>query len=258
VRIGDATVAFVTGAGGGIGAAIAERLRTEGASVVTSDLGADGVDVALDVTDRAAVRAAIAGVVTDHGHLDLAVACAGIGVAGLASEIADADWDRSIAVNLTGTVNTIRAAYEVMLPRGRGQLVAIASLSGLLPTPLLVPYATTKGGVVSLMTSLRPEAARNGIGVSVVCPGPVDTNLLEGTGPAGASATVNVRRYLTSAAGPAVAPGTVADALVTGVRRNRAVITPKRARLLHVAARCSPAVTERALTYFMRRELAAG
>ena len=69
-------MAFVTGAAGGIGAAIAERLRTERATVVTSDLGASGVDVAVDVTDRAAVRAAIARVVADHGHLDLAVACA--------------------------------------------------------------------------------------------------------------------------------------------------------------------------------------
>jgi len=251
-------VAFVTGAAGGIGAAIAERLCTERATVVTSDLGASGVDVAVDVTDRAAVRAAIARVVADHGHLDLAVACAGVGVAGLASEIGDADWDRSVAVNLTGTVNTVRAAYDVMLPRGRGQLVALASLSGLLPTPLLVPYATTKGGVVSLMTSLRPEAARNGIGVSVVCPGPVDTSLLDESGPAGPSGTVNVRRYLTSAAGPAIAPAALAGALVAGVRRNHAVITPKRARLLYFAARCSPAATERVLTHFMRRELAAG
>src|SRR5699024_5705435 len=137
-----------------------------------------------------------------------------------------------------------------------GQLVAIASLAGLLPTPLLVPYATAKGGVVSLMTSLRPEAARKGIGVSVMCPGPVDTGLLDETGPAEANGTINTRRYLTSAAGPASAPTAVADALITGVRRNRAVITPKLARVLHVASRCSPAVTERVLTHFMRRELA--
>jgi 2-hydroxycyclohexanecarboxyl-CoA dehydrogenase len=130
VELDRTTVAFVTGAGRGIGAAIAERLRAEGATVV------------------------------EHGRLDLAVACADIGVAGLASELDDEWWDRSIAVNLTGTINTIRAAYEVMLTRGRGHLVAVASLSGLLPTPLLVPYATSKGGVVSFMTSLRPEAAR--------------------------------------------------------------------------------------------------
>jgi len=204
------------------------------------------------------VRAAVAAVVDAHGRLDLAVACAGIGVAGVASAIDDADWDRSIAVNLAGTVNTLRAAYEVMLPREHGHLVALASLAGLLPTPLLVPYATTKGGVVSFATSLRPEAARHGIGVSTVCPGPVDTGLLDETGPGDAHRTVDVRRYLTSVAGPAIAPATVADALVAGVRRNRAVICPRRARLLALAGRWSPAVTERVLTYSMRRELARG
>src|SRR5690348_8818436 len=119
MRIDHATMAFVTGAAGGIGAGIAERLRAEGATVVTSDIGSTGVDLTLDVTDRVAVRAALAGAVAEHGHLDLAVACAGIGIGGLASEVGDADWDRSIAVNLAGTINTIRAAYEVMLPRGR-------------------------------------------------------------------------------------------------------------------------------------------
>jgi NAD(P)-dependent dehydrogenase (short-subunit alcohol dehydrogenase family) len=253
VKLDRTTVAFVTGARRGIGAAIAERLRAEGATVVTSDLS--GADVELDVTDLPAVRAAVSAVVAEHGRLDLAVACAGIGVAGLASELDDEWWDRSIAVNLTGTINTIRAAYDVMLTRGRGHLVAVASLSGLLPTPLLVPYATSKGGVVSFMTSLRPEAGRCGVGVTTICPGPVDTGLLDETGPPGDRRIINVRRYLTSAAGPAIPTAAVADALVTGVRRNRAVVCPKRARMLHFAARCSPAVTERVLAHFMRREL---
>src|SRR6185295_17776577 len=166
----DSTVALVTGAAGGIGAATVQGLRNNGATVIAADLA--GTDVGLDVTDLAAVRAAVAGIVEQHGRLDLAVACAGIGIAGLVDDLDDSAWERSIAVNLTGTINTVRAAYEVMAPRGRGHLVALASLSGLLPTPLLVPYATTKGGVVSFMTSLRPEAARHGIGVSAICPGP--------------------------------------------------------------------------------------
>jgi NAD(P)-dependent dehydrogenase (short-subunit alcohol dehydrogenase family) len=253
MNIDGTTVAFVTGAGRGIGAAIAERLRADRATVVTADLA--GADATLDVTDLAAVRAAIAEVVERHGRLDLAIACAGIGVGGVASEIADAEWERSIVVNLIGTLNTLRAAYEVMLPRGRGHLVAVASLSGLLPTPLLVPYATSKGGVVSFATSLRPEAARHGIGVSAVCPGPVETGLLDETGPDEGGRVLTPRHYLTSAAGPAIAPAAVADALVAGVRRNRAVICPKRARLLALAARWSPGMTERIITHYMRREL---
>jgi short-subunit dehydrogenase len=121
---------------------------------------------------------------------------------------------------------------------------------------LLVPYAMTKGGVVSLMTSLRPEAARRGIGATVVCPGPVDTGIVNATGPGPDGTTLSARRYLTSAAGPAIPPAAVADALVAGVRRNRAVVCPKRARLLAFAARCSPGTTERVLTHFMKQELA--
>jgi NAD(P)-dependent dehydrogenase (short-subunit alcohol dehydrogenase family) len=254
VEIDRTTVALVTGAGRGIGAAVAERLRAVGATVVTADLV--GADLDLDVTDRPAVRAAIAQTFEVHGRLDLAIACAGVGIGGLASAISDADWDRAIAVNLAGTLNTLRAAYDVMLTRERGHLVAVASLSGLLPTPLLVPYATSKGGVVSFTTSLRPEAARHGIGVSVVCPGPVETGLLDETGPVDGGHTISPRRYLTSAAGPAIAPTAVADALLAGVRRNRAVICPKRARVLALAARLSPGATGRVIAHYMRRELA--
>jgi hypothetical protein len=91
--------------------------------------------------------------------------------------------------------------------------------------------------------------------VTTICPGPVDTGLLDETGPPGDRRIINVRRYLTNAAGPAIPTAAVADALVTGVRRDRAVVCPKRARVLHFAARCSPGVTERVLAHFMRREL---
>jgi short-subunit dehydrogenase len=158
-------------------------------------------------------------------------------------------------VNLMGVVNVVRAGYAAMVPRESGHLVAIASLAGLLPTPLLVPYATAKGGVVSFMTSLRPEAARRGIGASTVCPGPVDTVFLDRGGEHGHVARVDVRRYLTSAAGPAIAPAAVANAVIKAVERNRAVVTPGRARALHVAARLAPATTERVISRAMSREL---
>ena len=250
MNIDRTTVALVTGAAGGIGAATTARLRNAGATVIAADLA--GADVGLDVTDLAKARATVDGIVAAHGRLDLLVACAGIGIAGLVEELDDTAWDRSIAVNLTGTINTVRAAYDVMRPASRGQLVAVASLSGLLPTPLLTSYATTKGGVVSFMTSLRPEAARHGIGATAICPGPVDTGLLDVGGAGG----IDVRRYLTNAAGPAIAPTAVADAIMAGIRRNRAIVVPKRARVLHLAARLSPGTTERVLTHFMKRELA--
>jgi len=254
--VGPGSVMLVTGAAGGIGRAVAARMRADGATVVGSDLPGAGAEVELDVRDIAAVRSAIAGIVTEHGTLTAAVACAGIGVGGPAEEVADDAWSRSIDVNLVGALNTVRAAYEVMIPLGRGSLVAIASLAGLLPTPLLVPYATAKAGVVAFMTSLRPEAARHGIGVSVVCPGPVDTDFLRNGGAHGSLAGVDTHRYLTDAAGPAISAAAVADAVVKAIRRDRALVAPKRARLLHLLARVAPGPTERVVARAMAKELA--
>jgi short-subunit dehydrogenase len=118
-----------------------------------------------------------------------------------------------------------------------------------------VPYATAKSAVVGLATSLRPEAARHGVGVSVLCPGPVETQLLATGGVGGAVRGVDSRRFLVSAAGPALSAEAVAAAAVEGIRRNRAVIAPGRAGLLWRAARLSPALAERAVARAMRREL---
>jgi short-subunit dehydrogenase len=73
-------------------------------------------------------------------------------------------WRRSVEVNVDGSINTVLAAYPVLVAQRRGHLVLVASLAGLLPTPLLVPYAATTAAVVGLGTSLRPEAARHGVG----------------------------------------------------------------------------------------------
>jgi NAD(P)-dependent dehydrogenase (short-subunit alcohol dehydrogenase family) len=250
-------VVLVTGAAGGIGAAIGDRFRGVGATVVGADLPGAGADLALDVTDLGATRAAVATVVAAHDRLDVAIACAGIAVGGPADALDDGAWGRAIDVDLVGAVHTLRAAYEVMLPRGRGHLVAIASLAGLLPSPLLVPYATAKGGLVSFATSLRPEAARHGIGVSVVCPGPVETRLLDDGGAHGIVAgTVDPRRYLTSAAGRPLPPRAIADVVLRCVERDVALRAPGRARLLHLLARVAPRTTERVVALAMRRELA--
>jgi short-subunit dehydrogenase len=133
--------------------------------------------------------------------------------------------------------------------------VFVASLSGLVPTPLLVPYATAKAAIVGLATSLRPEAARHGIGVTVVCPGPVDTPFLDTGGGEGMVQRVDVRRYLTRAAGPAISPDAVASATMRGVRRNRAIVTPKRAALIWRLSRLSPRGTEQVVTRAMRAEV---
>jgi short-subunit dehydrogenase len=251
----DGAVALVTGAAAGIGAAMVEALRHAGATVVGADLPGRGSEIEVDVTDAPAVARAVEDVIARQGRLDLVASNAGVAVAGTVEDLTLDDWARVIDVNVIGAVNTVVAAYPALAGRGSGHLLFTASLAGLLPTPLLVPYATAKSAIVGLGTSLRPEAARHGVGVSVLCPGPVETQLLATGGVGGAVRGVDSRRFLVSAAGPALSAEAVAAAAVEGIRRNRAVIAPGRAGLLWRAARLSPALAERAVARAMRREL---
>lgn len=241
----DGAVALVTGAAGGIGSAIADALAARGATVVRTDLA--GADVDLDVSDPEAVEAVVAA----QPRLDIAVTAAGIGVGGLTERIGLDDWRRAVDINLWGTIHVVRAVYPRLIAEGGGHLALVASLSGLVGTPLLVPYATSKTAVVGLANGLRPEAARHGIGVTAVCPGPVDTPMLDG----GADG-LDVRRYLTSAAGPALSPAQVGAATVRGIERGRAIVAPGRARLVHLLGRLLPGGTEQTISRAMRKELA--
>jgi NAD(P)-dependent dehydrogenase (short-subunit alcohol dehydrogenase family) len=253
-----AGVALVVGGAGGLGRAICDQLATEGIDVVVADLPGSSAEVELDVTDPASAQAAVDRVVRERGRLDVLVVASGVGVSGVVEDLPSDAWDRTIAVNVNGTANVVRAAYPTMVAARRGHIAIVSSLSGLVPTPLLVPYSMSKWALVGLAVSLRPEAARHGVGVTVVCPGPIDTGFLD-TGGWGdlADITVDTRRYLTSAAGPALSPAQVAIATVKGLRRNRAVVTPGRAGVLWRAARVSPRIAEMAIARAMRAELAA-
>ena len=134
------------------------------------------------------------------------------------------------------------------------QVVLMASLAGLAGTPLLTPYAMTKSAIVGLATSLRPEAARHGIGVTVVCPGPVETPLLDepSTTPGG-----DVRRYLVASAGKPMAPSALADLVIDAVRKDKAKVIPGRAKLLWRLSRFAPNLTDREIAKGMHNELEA-
>jgi NAD(P)-dependent dehydrogenase (short-subunit alcohol dehydrogenase family) len=156
-------VVVVTGAAGGIGAAVAAGFGAASAEVVRTDLPGRGADVDLDVTDLEATRRAFDEIRATRGRFDVVVANAGIGVGGLVEDLAATDWERSIDVNIQGTANTVQAAYPLLIEQRRGALVLMASLAGLAGLPLLTPYAMTKFAVVGLAQSLRPEAARHGV-----------------------------------------------------------------------------------------------
>jgi NAD(P)-dependent dehydrogenase (short-subunit alcohol dehydrogenase family) len=249
------SVALVTGASGGIGRAIVAALRAAGATVVTSDRPGCDAECQADVRDFEQVQRVVDTTRERHGRLDLVVANAGMAVAGTAETVTDDDWQRTIDVNLWGTVHTARAAYPVMVEQGRGHLVLVASLAGLVPLPLLVPYATAKHAVVGLGTSLALEGKRHGVRTTVVCPGPVDTSLLDTGGAGGVVRGVDVRRYLTAAAGPAMAPAALATALVRGVEHERLLVAPGRAGLIWRVGRWSPALLRAAIGYAHRQEL---
>ena len=179
-------VALVTGAASGIGWAVAERLRDDGAAVVGFDLrdrGPDGVEmVAGDVTDRAAVDAAVAHAVAAQGRLDVVANVAGIPQFGRVDDIDDEEWARSLAVNLTGPFTVCRAALP-HLRATRGCIVNVASIAGLEGQAYTAAYCASKGGLVLLTRALAVELAPDGVRVNCVCPAAVDTPLLADVAP---------------------------------------------------------------------------
>jgi NAD(P)-dependent dehydrogenase (short-subunit alcohol dehydrogenase family) len=259
-------VALVTGGAGTIGNALGRALERCGATVVSCDLqggqvvaGSSEPVVELDVTDREAFARVVREVRERHGSVDILVNNAGVGCGGEAHDVPGAQWDLSLDVNLRGAVNGILAAYPAMIERRKGRIVNVASLAGLLPLPLLVPYAMSKSGLVGLSTSLRIEAALYDVKVSVACPGPVDTPFLDTGGVGGSTTTgLDARRYLTASAGPPLTPDAFAAAVVGGMASNRAVITPGRARVLWGLSRFAPRLTARVIAGNMRKELAHG
>jgi NAD(P)-dependent dehydrogenase (short-subunit alcohol dehydrogenase family) len=268
-------VAIVTGAASGIGKALAGALARRGATVVLADIDEAGAKaaadalaagppgrvsaVALDVTDAEAVAALVERVAHDHGHLDFLFNNAGIAVAGPVSELTLAHWNRTIDVNLRGVVHGVVAAYPIMIRQGRGHIVNTASLAGLLPAPMLTPYGMTKHGVVSLSESLRMEAVQHGVRVSVVCPGVIDTPLLDKGNPPDlppVAHTPNARTLLTKMVGRAYPAASLAEDVLDGVARNRPIIvTPRHARIPWRIYRISPRLMIESGPRLMRRAL---
>lgn len=242
---------LVTGAAGGIGTAVCRAFAAAGADVTSVDLDGTGVDHELDVADAAAVADLVLGL----DRLDVVVANAGVGVGGLVEDIDRAGWDTTIDVNIRGVINTVLPAYARLRDQRSGAIVLMASLSGLLGTPLLTPYAMSKHAIVGLGASLRPEAARHGVTVTTVCPGPVETPLLDEPS---ATRGLAVRRYLTAAAGRPITPAALADRVVDAVGKGQALVVPGRAGVLWRLARFAPRLTAAQLAKGMHAELRAG
>jgi NAD(P)-dependent dehydrogenase (short-subunit alcohol dehydrogenase family) len=173
-------VALVTGAASGIGAATAQRFTDEGADVVGLDIAGDGDKVLrCDVSDPGSVRAAIDEASRRHGGIDVVVNAAGVMHFNRIADVTIEEWQRHLAVNLTGPFLISQAALPSLLER-RGCIVTVASNAGIEGQPYNAAYCASKGGVVLLMKSLAVELAKSGVRVNCICPGGVDTPLIAG------------------------------------------------------------------------------
>jgi NAD(P)-dependent dehydrogenase (short-subunit alcohol dehydrogenase family) len=168
--------ALVTGGGSGIGSAIADRFREEGAAVVVGDVRAGHVE--LDVRSAASVEAAVAEAVERLGGLDTVVCNAGRPVVGAVHELPEADWDDGLATNLKGVYLTVKAVWPHLVET-RGSITSTASVVGLWGSEGQPAYCAAKAAVVMLTKCLALDGAREGIRANCVCPGFVETPMLE-------------------------------------------------------------------------------
>lgn len=190
--------AIVTGAGRGIGRAIAVALAEHGARVALLDreatlvaaaaaqLGPAALSAAVDVADAAAVTAVIGDVLAQWGKVDILVNNAAIISSAPFLELTPAEWERTLAVNLTAIYHTCRAVVPVMIANRYGRLITIASVAGKRGGGILgsAAYSAAKAGAIGLTKALARELAPYGITANTICPGPVETPLLGAMTPA--------------------------------------------------------------------------
>ncbi len=189
-------VAVITGGASGIGRAVADRAAAEGMLIVLGDIeegplkeavgdltssGAEALGVVTDVADGASVRALRDAAVDRFGAVHLVHNNAGIGLGGPIWEVSEEDWRWILGVNLWGVIHGVRTFTPLLIEQGEGHIVNTASIAGLIAAPFLGPYNATKQAVVAISETLFKDLQSVGapIGVSVLCPGFVQTRIAE-------------------------------------------------------------------------------
>ncbi len=186
-------VALVTGAGRGIGRAIALALARQGAHVVAAartidqiesvaseiaDSGGAATPIAVDIADEQSIAALFHQISEQPGRLDILINNAGLGLYGPVADFPAADFDRVMAVNVRGTFLCCQAAMRLMIPKRSGYILNVSSVVGFKGYPNQAAYTASKHGVMGLTKSLAVEAQEHGIRVSAILPGGVDTEMV--------------------------------------------------------------------------------
>lgn len=263
-------VVFITGAASGMGQALAIELVRLGARVIATDLNTAGLEdtaqkinhqggqvttQVLDVTNNIEFEHQLQQAKQEFGSLDYVFNNAGIAIIGEIRDMSRSDWDRLIEVNQTGVLNGTLAAYKIMLDQGSGHIINTASIAGLVPTPLLTAYSMTKHAVVGLTLSLREEAKALGIKASVVCPGIVRTDLVDGQYSRGFSAFNPFTLFEQKSPFKAVTSENAARIILKAVARNQAkIVFPASAKIGVntglLFTRLSSLFTQKLINYF--------
>lgn len=261
-------VALVTGGASGIGAALASELSGHGIEVWIADrqvaeaaavarrltsAGGRAHAVELDVRSPESFQAAVSDAVQQSGRIDYLFNNAGIGVGGEVDSYDLADWTDVFDVNLLGVVHGIQAAYPFMIEQRFGHIVNTASMAGLITTAGQASYSASKHAVVALSKTLRVEARRHGVQVSVLCPGVIRTPILTG-GRYGRNDISNEDLMRMGEALRPMAPEAFARRAFRAVRADRAIIVlPAWWKALWYLERASPTLSMRIASLMITR-----
>jgi NAD(P)-dependent dehydrogenase (short-subunit alcohol dehydrogenase family) len=262
-------IAFVTGGASGIGAALATNLVDKGAEVWIADrqidsaaelaehlnsVGGKAHPIELDVRSYPSLERAVAEAVQQSGRIDYLFNNAGIGVGGEIDSYTLDDWNDVFDVNLRGVVHGIQAIYPIMIRQHSGHIVNTASMAGLVTTVSQASYTASKHAIVALSKTLRLEAERHGVQVSVLCPGVIRTPILTG-GKYGRNEGVSDEDLLRLAElGRPMAPERFAERALRAVLRGDAIIVvPAWWKAFWYLERLSPALSMRAAKILLKR-----
>lgn len=228
--------ALISGAGSGIGLALAKELGQRGATIIGTDINQSRLDSMLlelknsgikafayrvDHTDRSAVEALVQKVQKEVGVVDILCCNAGVGHGGKIDSVTLDDWKWVIDINLWGTIYLIHYFLPSMIERQQGQILITASGAGLSPLGCMGPYSMTKAALVSLTSVMRMDLYAHNINVSALCPGIIKTNIMKDAKLSGDHNKAAAEEFYAT---QGVSPAIVAKTAVKGLMKNKGII----------------------------------